>query len=582
MKKIFAALSFVFVPLALITMPVWAATGPNIVQNPSVETSSNGTTPDAWSRGGWGTNTATLSYLTNDAHTGTDSLKVTISSYTNGDRKWYSAPVAVTAGQAYHFSDWYKASVSSALVAEYQTSSGSYSYVSLATIPASASWQQTAADIIIPSGVSKVSIFHLIASVGWLQTDDSSLTSQVADPLPPPPTPPSPPPPPPPAPQPTPTNNLVPNSSLETVSSTNIALPANWTPNSWGTNNAAFSYLTSGQDGNRSVRVQMTTRSSGDAKWNFAAVPVTPGNNYLFSDYYQSNVTTDVDVAVTMSDGSVHWYWLGSAEPSSSWQQFRRQFTMPAGAVSASVMHILYSAGTLTTDNYSFTPYIPTGFNRALLSLTFDDSWRSIYTNGLPKLTQYGFKSTQYVLTGVSNQSEYMTIDMMKAFRDQGHEIASHTVDHAHLPQLTSNKLNQELANSKLWIQNNLAVTPTNFATPYGEYNTAVLNAIKQYYGSHRGVEEGYNSKDNFDIWDIKVQNILSTTTTAQVSAWVAQAQQTKTWLVLVYHEIGANIGGDVYNTPLAALDAQFNVFKQSGIAVVTVQQALNEIKAQQ
>ncbi len=48
------------------------------------------------------------------------------------------------------------------------------------------------------------------------------------------------------------------------------------------------------------------------------------------------------------------------------------------------VYHFIKQNGTLTTDNYSLKPYTPDGFNRALVSLTFDDGYASTYDNGLP------------------------------------------------------------------------------------------------------------------------------------------------------------------------------------------------------
>lgn len=567
MRKLVGIITALLV-MALTVVPLHraVAVGPNLIANPSAETAVVANQPDNWVKGGWGTNTATHTYVTNDGHTGTCSLRVDLTAHTSGDAKWFANPVAVTAGQSYTYADWYKSSVASDIVAEYQDASGKYSYAWLTSPELSASWKQASANFTVPAGAIKVSIFHLINKKGWLQIDDASINAQTE-----------------PAPIPTPnpipaSGNTIPNPSFETA---NGNAPAGWTANAWGNNSATFSYLNSGQHGNRSAKVEMTARTDGDAKWTYAPQAVTTGKTYQFTNYYQSNTITDINVAVTMNDGTTKYYWLGSAQPSSTWQQFKAQFTMPEGAKSASVMHILYNIGWLTTDNYSFAPYTPTGFNRGLVSLTFDDSWRSIYTNGLPILKKYNLLSTQYLLSGVSQQAEYMTPAMMKAFKNAGHEIASHTVSHEHLTQLSPAELDTQLRQSKQDLTKLTGVTPTNFATPYGEYNQEVLTAIKKYYSSHRGVEAGFNSKDNFDIYNIKVQNIFEDTSAAQVAAWVAQAKQTKTWLVLVYHEIGSRIGGDIYWVPTMTFDAHMKAVKNSNVRVVTVQQALNEIKPQ-
>jgi hypothetical protein len=123
--------------------------------------------------------------------------------------------------------------------------------------------------------------------------------------------------------------------------------------------------------------------------------------------------------------------------------------------------------------------------------------------------------------------------------------------------------------------------TVKNFATPYGAYNSTVLTGIKKYYSSHRGVEAGYNSKNDFDVYDIKVQNIVNTTTAADVAAWVAQAQHDKTWLVLVYHQVSSDPAAGEYNTPPATFDAQMKAVKNSGVVVKTVQQSLTELLPQ-
>jgi hypothetical protein len=72
----------------------------------------------------------------------------------------------------------------------------------------------------------------------------------------------------------------------------------------------------------------------------------------------------------------------------------------------------------------------------------------------------------------------------------------------------------------------------------------------------------------------------LDTTTPAQLQTWVNQAINTNTWLVLVYHEVGATAEPTYAVTP-ANLDAELNIIKQSGVTVKTVDAALDEILPQ-
>jgi peptidoglycan/xylan/chitin deacetylase (PgdA/CDA1 family) len=541
-----------------IPMTAHAATT-NLIANPSAETADSTGTPAGWLQGQWGSNTTQFSYAT-DGHTGSRSLKVTTSAYTSGDAKWYFAPVTITGGAKYTFSDYYKSTVATEVVAQYMNASGAASYVSLGTAAASSSWKQITADFTAPASAKNITVFHYLAAVGQLQVDDYNLNAASITPPP----------------------TGIQNPSFETADPANGNKPQYWTSNSWGTNNAKPTYGTTGRTGSRSTKVVITNYTDGDAKWISAPVSVTPGQNYTFTDYYKSTVATEVAATLTMQDGTQQYFYIGTPAASpTDWSKFTRDITMPQGASQLTFMHILYQAGTLSTDDFSLTPRIVTGFSQPIVSLTFDDAWRSIYTNGLPLLQKYHMLSTQYMLSGVTTDPAYMTKAMMKQFATDGHEIASHTVNHLDLTTVNAAKLNNELKNSQTNLQKWTDQTVTDFATPYGSYNDTVINAIKTYYRSHRSTDEGYNTKDNFDIYNIKVQNITDTTTTAQVTNWVNEAKAQKAWLVLVYHQVDTDPQAGEYNTPPDQLDAQLGAIQASGIKVDTVNQALNEITPQ-
>jgi peptidoglycan/xylan/chitin deacetylase (PgdA/CDA1 family) len=380
-------------------------------------------------------------------------------------------------------------------------------------------------------------------------------------------------------------NNLVPNSSVETANTTNSKSPLNWQSGKWGTNTTTFSYLTTGgHTGARAVQVSTTNYTSGDAKWFFNPISVTTDTQYSFSDYYKATIASEVDAVFDMSDGTTVYQIIGLPEASSTtWANFTTTFTIPQGAINMTVYHLIHGRGTLTVDDESLQKYTPVGFNRPLITLTFDDGYEDEYTQALPLLQKYGYNSTQFIVTGLINTSNYMTVSELQALAASGSEIASHTVTHTNMLTETAAKYISELSASQLQLQTWIGTPVTDVAFPYGLYNKAIINQTKIYYAASRGVEYGLNSKDKFNAYDIKVQNIYNTTTTAQVADWVAQAQTTKTWLVLVYHSIDAanSINSGAYNVTPAQLDSQLLTIKNSGVTVLTMQQALVEIKPQ-
>jgi peptidoglycan/xylan/chitin deacetylase (PgdA/CDA1 family) len=553
---------------AVATPPVTTTT--NLLANPSVETPDPAlsTQPQSWLKGGWGTNTSTLTYATTGAQDGTKSLTVKTTAYTSGDAKWYFAPVAVAAGSQYVFSDYYKATITTDVVAQFDNGSDTYSYLDLGTPAAATSWTQYTKSFTVPAGMKNVTVFHLISGVGTLQTDNFSLTLAsvvVTPPV-------------------TPTSNLVANPSFETANGTE---PANWIQDSWGTNTAAFSYATTGgHTGNDSAKITMSNYTDGDAKWYFTPLALTPNAQYTYSTWYKTTAKIAATAMYTDAEGNVNYFTMPTplvgSSASTTWQSYKATFQVPSDAVSMSILFLIEGNGVLQTDDASVTPYTPTGFTEPLISLTFDDGWTSIYDNALPLLEKYGLVSTQYIISSYLGQPDYMTMAQVKAFQTAGSEIGSHTVDHPDLTTLTSAQLTTELNQSQKTLQKDFGTSAAlNIASPYGAYNQTVITAMKKYYQAHRSVDVGYNSKDDFNPFDILVQNITDTTTPADVASWIAQAKATNTWLVIVYHSVTPTGVFDADTTSTADLDAELQDIQASGIPVKTMTAALAEVDAQ-
>jgi hypothetical protein len=144
---------------------------------------------------------------------------------------------------------------------------------------------------------------------------------------------------------------------------------------------------------------------------------------------------------------------------------------------------------------------------------------------------------------------------------------------------LDSAPLDYEAKHSQEYLESLICAPVPNFATPFGDYNATVNATLKKYYQAHRTVDEGFNSKDNYDPYRLRVQNILSTTTADQVAAWIAQAKANKTWLILVYHRIANDPGP--YDSTISDFQAHLQAIQASGIQVKTYQDALTATKAQ-
>src|SRR5450759_4433929 len=118
--------------------------------------------------------------------------------------------------------------------------------------------------------------------------------------------------------------------------------------------------------------------------------------------------------------------------------------------------------------------------------ITFDDGRTSDYYKALPIMQANNQQATAFIITGTVAQAsgktgnEYMNLSQLNALYSAGWDLSSHTVTHPYLTKLTTSQLNTELNNSKNWLQNSGFTRASMFlAYPYGDYNTAVISAVK-------------------------------------------------------------------------------------------------------
>lgn len=535
--------------------------GTNLVTNPSLQTGNAAdTAPAGWLQNKWGANTAKFTYVKNGGYQSTRSVRVDISNYQSGDAKWYFTAVSAKPNTTYTFSDYYKSSVATRTVAVSYDANNVPTYIDLAaSIPASSSWKKTTATFKTPASTKKLSVFHVIEKNGWLQTDTFSLVEE----------------------QPVIDTDLVPNNSLERISTADPAMPDKWLKNSWGTNTPTFEYVNGGRTGNRSVKVTISNYQSGDAKWYFEPITnLERGKQYRFSTWYKTNTAPHVVAMFIKDDGTEKYFGLPQPFPSGTtdWQFYSDTFSVPVDAKAVSVFLFVASNGYVQTDDYHIELYQPTGFSRPLVSLTFDDGQEDNVATALPMLNSYGFKSTQCYATD-HIEGNTGQVQNVLAFKNSGHEICSHTVSHPFLTSLGATQLTYELQHSKQFLESIIGGPVRNFASPYGDYNAAVNAEIAKYYRSHRTVDEGYNSKDNFNIYRLRVQNVQYNTTLAEFQSWLDRAKADKTWLILVYHRVANNPGQ--FDTYVSDFSQQLQAIQQSGLNVKTYNAALDELVPQ-
>ncbi len=374
--------------------------------------------------------------------------------------------------------------------------------------------------------------------------------------------------------------NLIANPGVEASSTT--GLPSGWLKGGYGTNTRVLSYPVTGYESPRALKTSITSYTSGDAKWYFSAVPVKANTTYEFSNVYRSNTRSYVTVQFKLADGTLTYRDIGTLGSSTTWKTFTTSFTTPANATALTVFHLIKSVGYLETDNYFLgtASADPTKFDQGYVSIHFDDGVKQTYQTAYPILNEAGFKSTSFIITARLKENDfpgYVKANDVLAMQTAGHEIGAHTRTHANLTTLSATSAKQEILGSR---NDLLAIgaKPVNyFAYPYGSYNSAVKQLVKDagFLGA-RSSDGGYNLKTQ-DPFILRRQPMVNSTTFATVKQSIDKARADHTWVILLFHQVDQS--GDTYAVTPELFQQIVDYLKEIGETPITLKQGLELMK---
>ncbi len=115
--------------------------------------------------------------------------------------------------------------------------------------------------------------------------------------------------------------------------------------------------------------------------------------------------------------------------------------------------------------------------------ITLDDGWKSARTIAYPILKKYGFTAVLFLYTDLvdSNQTPLaLNWDDVRALNESGvFEIGSHTVTHSDLNNISDDRLQRELRESRRIIFEKVGVTTDILAYPNGVFDEKAIKAMK-------------------------------------------------------------------------------------------------------
>jgi|GEM_PF-495206 len=115
--------------------------------------------------------------------------------------------------------------------------------------------------------------------------------------------------------------------------------------------------------------------------------------------------------------------------------------------------------------------------------ISIDDGWSCGYFAAFKSLKAHGLTATYFVYpNGVNagNAGGYISWDQLREMADAGMEIASHTMSHPYLTQMTEDAAWREISESKTILEQKLARPVLSIAYPFGDYNDTTIGLARR------------------------------------------------------------------------------------------------------
>lgn len=141
-------------------------------------------------------------------------------------------------------------------------------------------------------------------------------------------------------------------------------------------------------------------------------------------------------------------------------------------------------------DYLRFRQGIALPMPRKPILISFDDGSQTVFSEALPLLKRHGFPAVVFMVSSQMGRPaiwdgdtedflhRQLTPAELRALRDEGWGIGSHTVTHSRLTDLGQDGVTRELADSKKYLESVVGRELTWFAYPYGDFSPEIRAVV--------------------------------------------------------------------------------------------------------
>lgn len=213
---------------------------------------------------------------------------------------------------------------------------------------------------------------------------------------------------------------------------------------------------------------------------------------------------------------------------------------------------------------------------RGVITLAFDDGYEQIFNQVVPILNQYQMRGVFAIPLNPSTILESVRRPIVSwenwlPLKEQGHEIAAHTIHHADITTLTGENLTAEL------LEPQQKLSATTFVYPGGAYNEETAKEVSRYYQAGRTTKKGFEHLPPrhplaLQTFDYTRQSF----SLLKANYRALKAYVTNSWLIETYHLIDDQELDIEHCIPLSLFIRHLQFIHSLPIQVKTIQEVIN------
>lgn len=212
-----------------------------------------------------------------------------------------------------------------------------------------------------------------------------------------------------------------------------------------------------------------------------------------------------------------------------------------------------------------------------VVTFWFDDAWSSQYDTAFPVIEEAKYKAALAIPTKLVNFDAYMNWHQIRKVHYKGWQVMSHSRTHnCDLVDGNIDQIKDEILGGKSDLEYLAGINSDLYVAPCGRTSPLADQVVKDNFAFQRIVEPGLNPIPVRNRYEIKVKEVSVShgTTAEEVKEWLAEAKATRSWLVLMFHQV--DNGGDEHSINPEVLEDIVYEVQKSGLQVALPYQVLN------